>query len=63
MVQFFYDLKLNLGIGTVSCFATDGKYGHGLKIETVGPSCLCLMLCLQKSPKYVLWFVLPDEIV
>ena len=41
MVQFCY-LKLYLGIGTVSCFATDGKHGHGLKIENVGPSCNCL---------------------
>ena len=62
MVQFCY-LKLYLGIGTVSCFATDGKYGHGLKIELWDHLVYVLMLCLQKSPKYVLWFVLPDEIV
>ena len=51
MVQFCYDLKLNLGMGTVSCFATDGKYGHGLKIETVGPSCLCFNAMLAKITK------------
>ena len=50
MVQFCY-LKLYLGIGTVSCFGRVGKHGHGLKIENVGPSCLCFNTMLAKITK------------
>ena len=50
MVQFCY-LKLHLGIRTVSCFATDGKHGHGLKIENVRPSWLCFNAMLAKITK------------
>ena len=47
----------------MSSFATDGKDGHELKLEKVGPTFSSFsQICRQKSPKKKLWLVLPDEI-
>ena len=32
----------------LSSLATDGKDGHGLKLEKIGPTFQVLMLCLQR---------------
>ena len=41
---------------------TDGKDGHGLKLEKVVPTFSCFNARLEKSPKTFLWFVLHGDI-
>ena len=45
----------------MSSVSTDGKDGHGLKLEKVGPFFQGLMLYLQNHQK-ILWLVLLDDI-
>ena len=48
----------------LSSVAANGKDGNGLKLQKIGPifSRFNLMLCLQKSPKILLWLALPGKI-
>ena len=45
---------MSVTVGTWDLNATDGKDGHGLKLEKVGQFFQVLMLWLQKSTK-TLW--------
>ena len=54
---------VRLYLGTETSFlsrsvSTDGKDGHGLKIEKIGPNVSSLN---ASPPKKYIWFVLPDK--
>ena len=60
IVQFCF---VTLYLGTETSFlsrsvSTDGKDGHGLKIEKIGPNVSSLN---ASRPKKYIWFVLPDK--
>ena len=63
MVQFC-QLTLHLGIEIVPCRLLQRIFRMDMdwSLRKLGQLFQVLMTCLQKSPKTLLWLVLPDEI-